>query len=56
MVGVRSVVLEGSGIKLMLILRLEIHNIGSQIRVLYDRPKSLIFEHLNRLKKSFKLT
>ena len=47
MVGVRSVVLEGSGIELMLILRLEMYNIGSQIRVLYDRPKSLIFEHLN---------
>jgi hypothetical protein len=56
MVGVRSVVLEGSGIELTLILRLEMHNIGSQIRVLYDRPKSLIFKHLNRLKMGFKLT
>ena len=47
LVGVRSVVLEGSGIELTLILRLEMYNIGSQIRVLYDRPKCLIFEHLN---------
>ena len=35
-------VLEGSGIKLTLILRLEMYNIGSQIRVLYDKPKYLI--------------
>ena len=42
MVGVRSVVLEGSRIELILILRLEMYNIGSQIRVLYDKQKYLI--------------
>ena len=56
MVEVGSVVLEDFGIELTLSLRLEIYNIGSQIRVLYDRPKSSIFEHLNRLKMGFKLT